>query len=439
MNLEKYTTRNTFISSFMELCNVYATPIIFDLFAAISCISAVCTRRISVSRADGPIYLNTYVSLCSEGHINATRLRDLCEDILRDCCKDDPGYVHSFGSVTDRRLVTVLSERAGTGFKGASGYLLPTSLSALQHEALITLANLYGCPAIRSGGTLGYQWELRDVYLSMLSNASPDWVAKNITDDLIECGFAGCTLFVRAEKAKRVQLWGEDDVKDSDTNKHEYDSTIRQRDQHSEIREKATQQLHTIRTRALQCSNITITTQARRSLSHWRGSRRVYRDKYRASFGAHIDSHALSLAAILCIDRGAWEINADDILNAIQLVTRAREDGASMLLPNMQVPGAIKAFNIIRNKLITSGREGITHTTLLRAVTRYLNASEFNDAMEGMHELGMIQRFTLRLDNVVGRPSTIYRATKSIMSENAQELWEHRQISGEGNVQIGQD
>jgi hypothetical protein len=262
------------------------------------------------------------------------------------------------------------------------------------------LTDLYDSPTIRTGGgsLIRGRTTLRNVYINFLSASTPSWLLRAVNPDVIEGGFTSRVIFVVAEEPKRRAPWPE---------KPSEQASI-------DIRTA----LDDIRQQALRTPSIRVTEGARKTFDSWYRSRSLHRDPFRASFQSREDGHILRVAALLAVNDGSWEIQRPHITSAIRVITEVREDGAAIFEGTGSGSKLVLGVDALRDKLIAAGAGGIKQSELTKALQHHMNAEQIKTALDIMHDLQMVARF----DGVSvgkGRPTTIWRATQSLLSTKA--------------------
>jgi uncharacterized protein YidB (DUF937 family) len=262
------------------------------------------------------------------------------------------------------------------------------------------LTDLYDSPTIRTGGgslTRG-RTTIRNVYLNFLSASTPSWLLRAVNPDVIEGGFTSRVIFVVSEEPKRSAAWPEE------PNEHQ--------------RQMLRDDLDGFAREAQRISSIDVSPGGRKKFESWYKSRDKKRDPFRASFQSREDSHVLRVAALLSINDGAWEIQANHIIAAIKIVTEVREDGASIFEGTGTTSRLVVGIDALRDKLLAAGSGGIKQSELTKGLQKHMNASDIKTALDIMHDLQMVARF----DNIqvgMGRPVTLWRATQGLLSAKA--------------------
>lgn len=404
VNYAKIAKPDTFIGSFLKYCENSETPYAYDFWTAMWMLSVALGRNIIVDRPSAPIYLNMYVVLVAESGVTrkSTAVRRGVR-LIRDMCGDDNLLIES--KITPEKLENDLFLQTVEFQRAHATIAIDELVKFLGKERYVEqmptlLTDLYDCPEIRSGGgtLLRGRTLLRDVYINFLSASTPSWLLRAVNPDVIEGGFTSRVIFVVAEQPKRRSPWPEA----ADIN----------------IGVEVREALDSIRNNASNISRIAISDGALKKFSAWYRSRDIKRDPFRASFQSREDSHVLRIAALLSVNDDTWEIQNTHLVNAIRIVTEAREDGARIFEGTGTNSKIIMGVDAVRDKLLAAGVNGIKQSELTKALQRYMNAEHVVTALDIMHDLNMVQRFDgIKLGK--GRPTTMWRATQSLLSSKA--------------------
>lgn len=404
VNYAKIVKPETFIGQYMSYCEHSETPKAYDFWTALWLLSVAIGRDILVDRPGAPIYLNIYCILVAESGVTrkSTSVRRAV-NFARKFCDEKNLLIES--KITpeklefDLTLQTLEYERARAciaidelvKFLGRERYV----------EAMPTLlTDLYDCPDLRVGGgtLLRGRSTLRNVYINFLSASTPSWLLRAVNPDVIEGGFTSRVIFVVAEQPKRRAPWPE---------RPEADTAIAIGIYLSRIHETAAQ-----------VQTISISDGAKKKFSAWYKSRDIKRDPFRASFQSREDSHVLRVAALLAVNDDTWEIQNQHIVNAIRIITEAREDGAAIFEGTGANSKIVLGVDALRDKLLAAGINGVKQSELTKALQRYMDAEHVRTALDIMHDLDMVQRFDgIKLGK--GRPITMWRAKNSLLSPKA--------------------
>jgi hypothetical protein len=360
-----------------------------------------------VSRPGAPIYLNYFSILVADSGVTrkSTAVRRATK-LYRQIKPDATRLIES--KITPEMLEFNLSNDAIEFGQSHAIIAIDELVKFLGREKYVAqmptlLTDVYDCPDVRmGGGTLARgSAVLKDVFVSFLSASTPSWLLRAVNPDVIEGGFTSRVIFVVCEEPKRMSPWPEAPE--------------------AGLEEKIIADLQDIQRKGATYGQVLITEGAKRRFSVWYRSRPLYKDSFRASFQSREDAHILKLAAVLAINDGCWEIQANHINVAIKVITEAREDGASIFEGTGSNVETIAGLDKLRDTLITAGTGGLKQSELAKAVRARLSSKQVTAALEIMHELELVQRFTVPAIGA-GRPSTVWRATKHLVDSKALNL-----------------
>jgi hypothetical protein len=404
VNYNKIVKPDTFIGTYLQYCDNSETPYAYDFWTALWMLSVAVGRGIVVDRPSAPIYLNLYCVLVAESGVTrkSTAVRRAV-NLVRDLCGDDNLLVES--KITPEKLENDLFLQTIEFGSAQATIAIDEMVKFLGKERYVEqmptlLTDLYDCPAIRSGGgtLLRGRTLLKDVYLNFLSASTPSWLLRAVNPDVIEGGFTSRVIFVVAEKPKRSQPWP---IKSDGL-----------------LTDTISEQLRAIQETAARVAQVHINDTAKKKFSSWYKSREIKRDPFRASFQSREDSHVLRVSALLAINDGTWEIQNHHLVNAIKIITEAREDGAAIFEGTGTNNKLVLGVDALRDKLLVAGINGIKQGELTKALQRYMDAQHIRVALDIMHDLDMVQRFDgINLGR--GRPVTMWRAKQSLINPRA--------------------
>jgi len=407
---KRIAKENTFLSDYMEYNNETETPYDYDFWTGLWLLSSVLGRHLFVDRPMAPVRLNMYLILVAESGITrkSTSVRKAVK-FVRPYCPNE--LIES--SITPEKLEAQLAMQ--TAEKESDGKE-PSSTAIIAIDELVKflgkeqytrampslLTDLYDSPDARSGGGTMARGvtNIRNVFVSFLSASTPSWLLRTVNPDVIQGGFTSRVMFVVSERPKKSVPWPEKP--------------------NEELFNRISSTLERIKRQADSMSCITISKAARSRFSTWYKRRELRRDTFRSSWQSREDGHVLKVAALLCINEEAWIIQDHHIRNAIKLVDQTKEWGASIFEGTGSSTKEVIGIDKLRDKLIALGHNGATQTVLNRVTTRYFNAEFLGTVLEVMHELDMVQKFEgVKLNKGKGRPTTIWRATKTLVGATA--------------------
>ena len=399
---------DTFLGRWIEYLSVQETPMIYDVWSGLWLLSIAAGRHILVDRPRAPVYLNLYVVLAAESGVTrkSTVVR-MSNRIAKAFCARLPeaeSYEIVENKCSPEKLELDLSYRSIEYGQGC-GYIAIDEMVKFFGKERYTqtmpgvLTDLYDCPSDRRGGGSIARGvlPLRNIYLGIITASTPSWLMGAINPDIVEGGFTSRTIFAVDNRPKSKFSWPEQAVVEEGGLIDELVSL------HEQCKHYRT---------------ITASDNARHHFDAWYRQRYIYRDPYRASFDSREDAHILKVAALLCINDRSFEITPGHVKYAIKLIGRAKEDGAALFESAGYRTRRIMGLDKLRDALIAAGTSTLKHSELLLRVRPHLNGAELQAAVDIMHELNLIQKFTV-VSRSRGRPATIYRGTKLLKSRTA--------------------
>ena len=401
----------TFLADYMDYMDAQETARLYDFWTGMWLLGNACGRSAYVDRPRAPVFLNWYVILVAESGITrkSTAVR-IATNIARDLNGriDQPFHLIQT-KITPEMLewrLHELSKENGYAHVAVSISELVTLLGKERYAQSMPglLTDLYDADKHRAGGgTVGKGTrDAHNVYVSVLSASTPTWLQRAVNPDVVEGGFTSRTLFVVSDQPKRRIPWPEE-LTDGD-----------------QLGERLVTHLEQVRLDALRHGGITLSDGAMRNLTNWYKHRKLSRDAFRGSFESREDAHVLRAAACLSANDRRWLIESNDVRTAIRLISEVKELGSDLFEGSVTHSKYIAGIDRMRTLLISAGMSGIAQQRLTTACQHYLKAPDVVTLLEIMHELGMVQRFEVKL-GTRGRPKTIWRATNSISEGGAVE------------------
>lgn len=387
MNYSKIVSPNTFIGQYLKYMSVLETPVAYDFWSAMWALSVGVGRGVYVARPHTPVHLNWYIILTAESGI--TRKSTAVEHASRFV--EAAGYKVITGKTVPEELMQTLHNDTEETGEAVAHIAVPELVTAMGREAYMKtmpglLTDLHGCPESRKSPGSGSSGEirLRNVYITFYSASTPTWLITSINPAVMEGGFAARMLFITGHKAKRNIAWP--DEKRPPCPFIEYKETV------------AT---------ARKVGAIAINRGGLKAFKNWYRLRSLHSDAFRSSFESTEDGHVLRVAAMLAINDGTLQIQANHIKLGCATINDVKS-GAMKLFGVDYSPGARFADGIdkIRRVMIEAGMDGITHTKLYVKCRWRLDRDEFVLLIRLMHECGMLQVFDR------GKKGKFYRATK---------------------------
>ena len=397
----------TFLREYMDACSDLETATDYDFWGGVWCIANAIGRSLRVERPNAPVYLNWYIILTADSGIT----RKSTAVSLANKVMSAHGYPQSRviieGNVTSGKLMELLHVRTNlTGCSEASIVvselvrLLGRGSGASGLPGLLT--DLYDCPSVQHvGGSMDTDdaFQLRNVFISLLSASTPAWLVRSINPNVIEGGFTSRTMFIVSRKRKRAVAWGKADSGRSDV------------DRLAGILKETIE-----RAREVANNGITINDSALRRFKNWYSRLEQPTDPFRESFFSRQDAHVLRLAGCLCINDGSCIIMKRHIEAAIRIIHNVRESAAELFATGSSEAKVYNAVKKMVESLIDAGLEGIPRATLFARMRSGMSNRDFRVLIDVAHEMGYLQVFEVKGK---GRPVTVFRGTKRLLEADS--------------------
>lgn len=403
VNYAKLVGADTFLGQYLLYNDNSETPLVYDFFTGLFILANVVGRTTVVERGSASVFLNMYCILVAESGItrkstSVRRATKLLHHMQIPTVEN---------KTTPEKLEHMLAMESHVKGQCHAAICIDELVKFLGKEKYMDtmpglLTDLYDSPEIRSGGGSFIRGEMRleKVYVNFLSASTPSWLIRAVNPDVIEGGFTSRVLFIVSEKRKKCSPWPEK------ADEEVYDSIV--------------SSLERTKGEASSISKIAVSKGGRSKFEAWYKRRELRRDPFRKSFQSREDGHVLRIAALLCINDRAWEIQASHISAAIRIIEEVREDGATIFEGTGTHGQTIMGIDTLRDMLITGGMGGVTQAALTKRVQQWITASTVRAALDVMHEMDMVQKFTgIKVGR--GRPTTLYRATRNLIDSKSLE------------------
>ena len=383
------------------------SPSSYDFWSACWLVSNAVGRRVTVNRPHAPVFLNIYAILCAEAGITrkSSAVRAATTMLSQYALSTDSRMDVLSGGITTEMLSANLARL--TALWGNSHLALSSSelVSLLGRERYNSglpgrLTDLYDCPSIHTRSNISTgTTHAREIYITLLGASTPSWLVRSVNPDVVEGGFTSRCLFVIEDKPKRLIAWPE----------VAHDNAVRLTQLVSDM--------HTLRKDAEYCTQraggIRLTRVAREAFTGWYEGRTIASDAYGASFQAREDHHILRLCGILAASDGSWEIDEHHISHATHAISHIKHSGMALFGTGVASSKTYALVDRIRGALVSAGRSGLSQSALTGLCRRHGTIEEQRTVLQVMHEMQLIQKFSLETMER-GRPSTMYRATRSL-------------------------
>lgn len=398
---------SSFLSSYMSGFANVETPESYDFWCGAWLMSNIIGRTITVARPLAPVYLNLYAIICAESGITrkSSAVRNATA-MLRLYGEEQHDFIVNTGGLTLESLDIAMNKL--TALWGHTHVALSSSelVSLLGRERYVSglpakLTDLYDCPDIytRSSVTRG-ESIARNVYVTLLAASTPSWLVRAVNPDVVEGGFTSRCLFIIEEKPKRLVAWPEEMFDAGhDTGVLRSMHKLRQDAEYA----------------AKRAGGIRLSRVARQQFTEWYEGRKISNDAYGSSFQAREDHHILRLAGLLSASDGSWEIDEHHIEHATDVIAGIRQSGSVLFGTGIAASRTYALVDRVRGTLVAAGRTGMSQGALSAICRKQGTSDELRDILNVMHEMNLVQKFIIE-SGERGRPSTMFRATKSMAS-----------------------
>jgi hypothetical protein len=429
-SLEKFIADlppDSFIARYIEMQSVLETPLVYDLWTAMFCLSNAVGRSALVDRPRAPVRLNLYLILTAESGV--TRKSTAVNTAMRimekfnDATGQSINLIHT--RTTPERLEQVLADRSDQGGSAHFAFVVSELVTALGSERYNLampglLTDLFDSPEIRrtTGSVSRGPQTLRRVYGTFLSASTPSWLTRAINPDVIEGGFTSRVFFIISEEPKQRVAW----PRLSDQNQESWlvSELVRIREGFSlSKRELDDDKQH----------RFVLSPDAHRVFTKWYATRQLGVDPFSASFDAREDGHILKCAALLAINGGRGRIDDCDIKSAIAIIDETVKQKSVELLSYQINNVLIDAIEKVRTVLLQNPT-GTKHSDMVRRLQAVAKAKRLTTILDTMHALGMVKKFAYT-HTAQGRPGVMWTPQPALKSaEFLQIMLEN--LTGEG-------
>jgi len=403
----KLVPRESFMGRYLRFMSTQETAHAFDWWCGMWLISVACGRRVVVARPRAPVYMNFFTILVGDSGIarkstSVTTAGRMARELLTT--DDSMGYVDA--KMTGEKLDELLHTR--TSAYGAGQLCIAISELAvfLGTERYVAnmptlLTDLYDCPAYRHGGGTIARGECiqQNVYVTFLSASTPIWLLKTVNPNVVEGGFASRCMFIISNKPKAKIAWPESSTRVD----MEWADML--------------QDLQHIRAQAASQPEITMSADALTTFTDWYNAREPSFDTFKQAFESREDAHVLRVAACLCINDQTWQIGTTHVTDAINLVSEVKGDSVNIFESAEQKSKYATALDNIRSYLIAAGSDPVPRHQLFQRCRYVIPSDSFLTLLDILHEVGAIQRYTLKHDGA-GRPTDFIRGTRLLLRAN---------------------
>ena len=388
--------QDDFIDLYLDYTKGQESPRDFHFWTAVSLISGAVGRKIWLPRGHDMLYPNHYVILVAGSAMSRkSSAINIGVGLLRRATQNkiDSGLTHGIstilsGKMTPEALCRAISSRGLEGMLETDAkpvvadntsrpcYLFSSELGvflskAAQSNGLVDLLiDWYDCPDVfeyitkTSGSDYVYE-----VFISLLSATTPDWIAQNVTSSVFNQGFVGRVIFVHSE---RSDIRIAHPVVDS-------------------VLEKLRDRLVThIEHRMGMAGEMELTKDAWDYFETWYNKREELPglDNVQSGFFGREHTHVLKLAMTFSIARRrTLRIHKVDIKDAIGKIAHTF-DSLTSIFKEVRYANEIFETKIVEG--IIKDAKTIDRSTLLRNVYRKMNKDKLDECLSILKAAGVI-------------------------------------------------
>lgn len=408
--IKEAVPEGSFLHTYLQMMEPQETPLQYDMWCGLWCLSNAVTRWAVVDRPRAPVRLNMYVILVAEsGVTRKSTAVNMAVSIMRRFIERVHAPIELINTkTTPERLEQVLQERSiryGHAHFAFGVSELVTALGSERYNLAMPglLTDLYDSPAERkSTGTISRGGtEASRIYGTFLSASTPSWLLRAINPDVIEGGFTSRCYFVVAEQRKQVSAWPTSHETDFEADLVDKLCTV-----YNAFAPKTFKELEYEK-------RINLEAPALSFFKEWYANRTHDVDPYLSSFEAREDSHVLRIAALLAINAGRNRISDREIQHAVHIIQDVKLRGGELLSYGVSNE-LVQVIEKVRTLLLTGGPSGTRHTDVVIKLNPVCKAKRLSVILNIMHRLEMVRRFEYTEGK--GRPGTIWMATDRLKS-----------------------
>ena len=388
--------QNDFISLYLDYTKGQESPRDFHFWTAVSLLSGAVGRKVWLPRGHDRLYPNHYVILVAGSAMSRkSSAINIGVGLLRRATQNkiDSGLTQGLstilsGKMTPEALCRAISSRGLEGMLESDTtpvvtdrtsrpcYLFSSELGvflskAAQSNGLVDLLiDWYDCPDVfeyitkTSGSDYVYE-----VYVSLLSATTPDWIAQNVTSSVFNQGFVGRVIFVHSERSN-VRI------------AHPVVDSVLEK-----LRDRLVNHLEH---RMGMEGEMQLTQDAWDYFESWYNSRVESEtlDNVQSGFFGREHTHVLKLAMTFSIARRRTLVTHKcDVHDAIGKISHTFE-GLNSIFKEVKYANEIFETKIVEG-VIKDARK-IDRTTLLKAVYRKMNKDKLDECLSILKAAGVI-------------------------------------------------
>ena len=401
-----------FITNYLKYTSKQESPTQFHFWSAVSMLSASIGRSITLRRGFYDLYPNFIIILVAGSALSRkSSAINVGIRLLRTAIQHTKeeglgsGLTSVLGSkMTPEALCRAISLRGVDSLdmdyeelpaeaKGRPVLLFNSELGVfLSKQAQMNgmvdlLTDLYDCPDVWEYITKTQGTDIaHNIYLSLLSATTPDWLASNVSSAVFNQGFTGRTIFVFADKPQH-------------RNAHPTLS--------KEERLLEASLINFLQSKFNLEGEMTLSPGAHQLFEDWYMTREDSVDStMETGFLGREHDHVLKLAMVLSLSRSnALTIELYDIDIAIKHLNIIRRNLVNVF-EDVRVAGETANVAIVEDAIKRAGASGVARSPLLRAVYRKVSKREFDEALDVLKLAGKIN-----VDEIStgGRSKRIYK------------------------------
>ena len=405
--------QDTFIGQYIQYMEAVETAKIYDVFCGLWALSTAIGRSAYVDRPRLPVYLNLYGILVGDSGVTRKGANiDVTRNVINrfnELVKMKEQVMQIDGKVTPDKLEAMLGEQSSRIGNAHCAVGIAELAAVIGRSSAISglpilLTDLFDSPSNRSsGGSLDRAAvTIRNCYITFLAASTSQWLSRAVSPDVIAGGFTSRCFFVVGDQRKHKNAWPDE--------------------QRIGSIDELAKKLVTLRTRAAQINALQMSEGALNAFKKWYDTITFSEDPYASSFSSRIDSHVLRIAGLLCINDELYVIQYPHIRNAIALVNHLFRLGRQLFDTVKLVETQLsKAIARLLDTLNRAGNQGIQQTLLYKRVRHVMTKQQFDDLLDTLHELDMVQKFVVPATHSPhargramggGPPKTVWRATQ---------------------------
>ena len=409
--------QDDFIDLYLDYTKGQESPRDFHFWTAVSLISGAVGRKIWLPRGHDMLYPNHYVILVAGSAMSRkSSAINIGVGLLRRATQNkiDSGLTHGIstilsGKMTPEALCRAISSRGLEGMLETDAkpviadktsrpcYLFSSELGvflskAAQSNGLVDLLiDWYDCPDVfeyitkTSGSDYVYE-----VFVSLLSATTPDWIAQNVTSSVFNQGFVGRVIFVHSERSNiRIAHPVVDNVLEK-------------------LRDRLVAH---IEHRMGMEGEMELTKDAWDYFEAWYNKREELPglDNVQSGFFGREHTHVLKLAMTFSIARRrTLKIHVVDIKDAIDKIAHTF-DGLTSIFKEVRYANEIFETKIVEG--IIKDAKTIDRSTLLRNVYRKMNKDKLDECLSILKAAGVINE-DVKTRKGGGRAKVTYTSTQ---------------------------